>query len=186
MLEEQRKCQWRAEQKYPFWLPTGDYEIDCEDYSETDAAWQNAEAEMQRQAYIAGAESERAKRPDRAALERIAAECEADIPYDDGNETAKLIGKRIREALALEPKAREEAGPALRIDDDGAHIYWADPVEGCWVAFRRVDCVGEEELPERRLSAPEALEEPTGRNWVPKEELDFYVEPLTTEAREAE
>jgi hypothetical protein len=31
---------------------------------------------------------------------------------------------------------------------------------------------------------PEAREEPTGRNWVPKEELDFYVEPLTTEARE--
>ena len=53
---------------------------------------------------------ERAKRPDRAALERIAAECEADIPYDDGNETAKLIGKRIREALALEPEAREEQG----------------------------------------------------------------------------
>ena len=54
---------------------------------------------------------ERAKRPDRAALERIAAECEADIPYDDGNETAKLIGKRIREALALEPEAREEHCP---------------------------------------------------------------------------
>lgn len=180
---------------------------------------------------------ERAKRPDRAALERIAAECEADIPYDDGNETAKLIGKRIREALALEPEAdqelqdrievleknlayevaqkiklaeqlqaatvtgltleqarwkmhagiesrcseevaaevkpvidlvfsslalepeaREETGPALRIDDDGAHIYWADPVEGCWVAFKRVDCVGEEELPERRLPTPEATE----------------------------
>ena len=55
-------------------------------------------------------------------------------------------------------QAREEAGPALRIDDDGAHIYWADPVEGCWVAFRRVDCVGEEELPERRLPTPEARE----------------------------
>ena len=39
----------------------------------------------------------------------------------------------------------------LRIDDDGVHIYWADPIEGCWVAFRRVDCVGEEELPNRRL-----------------------------------
>lgn len=50
---------------------------------------------------------ERAKRLDRAALERIAAECEADIPYDDGNETAKLIGKRIREALALAPEARD-------------------------------------------------------------------------------
>ena len=56
------------------------------------------------------------------------------------------------------PEAREDAGPALRIDDDGAHIYWADPVEGCWVAFKRVDCVGEEELPERRLPAPEARE----------------------------
>lgn len=57
-------------------------------------------------------------------------------------------------------EAREDAGPALRIDDDGAHIYWADPVEGCWVAFKRVDCVGEEELPERRLPAPEAREIP--------------------------
>ena len=58
--------------------------------------------------------AERAKRPDRAALERIAAECEADIPYDDGNETAKLIGKRIREALALEPEASEEDKRAYR------------------------------------------------------------------------
>lgn len=62
------------------------------------------------------------------------------------------------------PEAREETGPALRIDDDGAHIYWADPVEGCWVAFKRVDCVGEEELPERRLPAPDAREEPKGRS----------------------
>ena len=68
--------------------------------------------------------------------------------------------RRAEEAEAKLAEAREEAGPALRIDDDGAHIYWADPVEGCWVAFRRVDCVGEEELPERRLPAPEAREIP--------------------------
>lgn len=43
------------------------------------------------------------------------------------------------------------ADQELRYDEDGLHIYWLDPVEGCWVAFRRVDCVGEEELPERRL-----------------------------------
>ncbi|PRI11899.1 hypothetical protein [Leucobacter massiliensis] len=41
----------------------------------------------------------------------------------------------------------------LRIDDDFLHIYWRDPVEGCWVAYRRVDCVGEEELPTNRLAA---------------------------------
>ena len=58
---------------------------------------------------------ERAKRPDRAALERIAAECEADIPYDDGNETAKLIGKRIREALALEPETDQELQDRIEV-----------------------------------------------------------------------
>lgn len=36
---------------------------------------------------------------------------------------------------------------ALLIDDDYSHIYWFDQVEGCWVAYRRTDCVGEEELP---------------------------------------
>jgi len=41
----------------------------------------------------------------------------------------------------------------LRVDDDWLHIYWRDPVEGCWVAYRRADCVGEEELPSGRLLA---------------------------------
>ena len=58
---------------------------------------------------------ERAKRPDRAALERIAAECEADIPYDDGNETAKLIGKRIREALALKTETDQELQDRIEV-----------------------------------------------------------------------
>ena len=49
----------------------------------------------------------------------------------------------------------------LRYDEDGLHIYWLDPVEGCWVAFRRVDCVGEEELPDRIL--PVAALTPDGQ-----------------------
>ncbi|MBB2956803.1 hypothetical protein [Pseudoclavibacter helvolus] len=100
--------------------------------------------------------------PDTPTLARIAW-CEAEECIEDRKLTVAFpVTPRhvewIDAVLALEPEAREEAGPALRIDDDGAHIYWADPVEGCWVAFRRVDCVGEEELPERRLPAPEARE----------------------------
>ena len=52
---DRAKLEAEAEKRWPLWLPTGDYETDCEDYSETDAAWQNAEAEMQRQAFLAGA-----------------------------------------------------------------------------------------------------------------------------------
>ena len=113
---------------------------------------------------------ERAKRPDREQIARI--QFEIDNVHQIHGETCLCGFKSSRSrsrtehltalfadaVLALEPEAREDAGPALRIDDDGAHIYWSDPVEGCWVAFRRVDCVGEEELPERRLPAPEARE----------------------------
>ena len=100
--------------------------------------------------------------PDTPTLARIAW-CEAEECIEDRKLTVAFpVTPRhvewIDSVLALEPEAREETGPALRIDDDGAHIYWADPLEGCWVAFKRVDCVGEEELPERRLPAPEARE----------------------------
>lgn len=47
-----------------------------------------------------------------------------------------------------------EERETLRIEDDYSHIYWRDPVEGCWVAYRRADCVGEEELPAEALAAP--------------------------------
>lgn len=114
---------------------------------------------------------ERAKRPDREQIDRIQFEidnvhqihgdtCLCGFTSSRSRSRTEHLTALFAEAvLALEPEAREEAGPALRIDDDGAHIYWADPVEGCWVAFRRVDRVGEEELPERRLPAPEAREE---------------------------
>ena len=121
--------------------------------------------------------AERAKRPDREQIAHAlwahdgGSLCRAPIcRYNDDDADADYECQCTRcwaialsmavAVLALEPEAREETGPALRIDDDGAHIYWADPVEGCWVAFRRVDCVGEEELPERRLPAPETREEP--------------------------
>lgn len=109
---------------------------------------------------------ERAKRPDREQIDRIQFEIDnvhqihgdaclcgfkSNRSRSRTEHLTALFADAVLSSLALEPEAREEAGPALRLDDDGAHIYWADPVEGCWVAFRRVDCVGEEELPERRL-----------------------------------
>ena len=94
----------RAEQKYPLWLPTGDYETDCEDYSETDAAWQNAEAEMQRQAYIAGAECERAKRPDRQQIYKAIREEAKSV---DSPCPPWLASRYADAVLALEPEARE-------------------------------------------------------------------------------
>ena len=52
---ERAKLEAEAEKRWPLWLPTGDYEIDREDYDEESAKWQNAEAEEQRQAFLAGA-----------------------------------------------------------------------------------------------------------------------------------
>ena len=96
MLEEQRKCQCGT--------PMGKHPH-SKNSQENYFCAHDAEVRA----------DERAKRPDRAALERIAAECEADIPYDDGNETAKLIGKRIREALALEPEADQELQDRIEV-----------------------------------------------------------------------
>lgn len=45
-----------AERRFPLWLPTGDYEIDREDYSELDAEWQNADTERDRAHFVQGAE----------------------------------------------------------------------------------------------------------------------------------
>ena len=52
---DRAKLEAEAEKRWPLWLPTGDYEIDREDYDEESAKWQNAEAEEQRQAFLAGA-----------------------------------------------------------------------------------------------------------------------------------
>lgn len=46
----------------------------------------------------------------------------------------------------------------IHIDGDRLHLYWFDTLEGCWVAFRRVDCVGQEELPGTVIGV---LEEPS-------------------------
>lgn len=35
----------------------------------------------------------------------------------------------------------------IRVERDGSYLYWFDPVENCWVAFRRIYCVAEDELP---------------------------------------
>ena len=101
------------------WLTAHDAEVRAEERAKLqdriEELEKNLSYEVEQKIKLADTlRDERAKRPDRAALERIAAECEADIPYDDGNETAKLIGKRIREALALAPEASEEDKRAYR------------------------------------------------------------------------
>lgn len=45
-----------AERRFPLWPPTGDYEIDREDYSELGAKWQNEDAERDRAHFVQGAE----------------------------------------------------------------------------------------------------------------------------------
>lgn len=58
-----------AERRFPLWLPSGDYEIDREDYSELDAKWQNEDAERDRAHFIQGAKWQREQ--DRAKLDSI-------------------------------------------------------------------------------------------------------------------
>ena len=45
-----------AERRFPLWLPTGDYEIDREDYSEFDAKWQNEDTERDLAHFVQWAE----------------------------------------------------------------------------------------------------------------------------------
>lgn len=54
-MSEQDEARAEAQRRWSLWEPTGDPEIDREDYSETDAKWQNAESEMQQAAFVAGA-----------------------------------------------------------------------------------------------------------------------------------
>lgn len=118
---------------------------------------------------------ERAKRLDREQVKEVAdalgtlAEMIADgLSMDDLYTHLHEHQATLLSALALEPETREESGQALHIEEDGSHIYWADPVEGCWVAFRRVDCVGEEELPDRRLPVSE------DREVIDAEQVDIH------------
>lgn len=49
--------QQAAEERYPYWLAPEDRDHpDADEWSGVDASWQNAEVEMQRRAFIAGAE----------------------------------------------------------------------------------------------------------------------------------
>lgn len=77
----------------------------------------------------------------------------ADVPEANRATMRGAVGALLT-ALATSPADET----ALRVDDDWQHIYWHDPVEGCWVAYRRVDCVGEEELPSTRLATTPAGE----------------------------
>lgn len=50
-------------------------------------------------------------------------------------------------AAVAVPSAAAPAETEYRVEPDRNYVYWRDPVEGCWVSFKRADCVGEEELP---------------------------------------
>lgn len=57
--------QQAAEERYPLWLAPESSDED-ESYSSLDASWQNAETEMEREAFIAGAEWMREQAAQRA------------------------------------------------------------------------------------------------------------------------
>ena len=102
----------------------------------------------------------------------------------DANGTHSRSRAGIEAALAVFEESQrpsEEERETLRYDEDGLHIYWADTVEGCWVAFRRVDCVGEEELPGRRL--PAGFRRPVSPSVVERHDL---VMPIYDEEPQAE
>ena len=80
---------------------------------------------------------------------------------DAGGEPCVLTGEHLVHYGASDvgsseplpfPTAPSADRDKLRMEDDYQHIYWFDPVEGCWVAYRRADCVGEEELPQGTLA----------------------------------
>ncbi|UOR02041.1 hypothetical protein MUN77_01535 [Leucobacter allii] len=72
---------------------------------------------------------------------------------DSALRQAEEHAARIENDLYGDEPAPSPDREKLRIEDDYQHIYWFDPTEGCWVAYRRADCVGEEELPHRALAA---------------------------------
>jgi len=67
--------------------------------------------------------------------------------------TALMLAHEAGQRLAKAEPVQIDRDAQMRIDDDYLHIYWLDPVEGCWVAYKRADWVGEEELP---LGTPQA------------------------------
>lgn len=69
---------------------------------------------------------------------------------------AEFSEHRMRAALAALAPALSDS---IRIEPDHSYIYWLDQWEGCWVAYKRGDCVGEEELP---AAAPASAEPECG------------------------
>ena len=116
-----------------------------------------------------------------AVLSSLALKTETDQELQDRIEVLeKNLAYEVAQKIKLADTLRDERAKR----PDRRQIYKAIREEAksvdspCppWLASRYADAV--------LALEPEAREEPTGRNWVPKEELDFYVEPLTTEARE--
>lgn len=65
----------------------------------------------------------------------------------------RYLPEDVREYIEayLEADTAPREDRALRAEPDYSYIYWRDPVEGCWVAYQRADCVGDEELPTQKL-----------------------------------
>lgn len=89
-----------AERRFRLWLPTGDYEIDREDYSELDAQWQNEDTERDRAHFVQGAKWQ-AERD----AERIAG-LEADIA-SERRLREQIRRQRDRAVDKLRPVGRE-------------------------------------------------------------------------------
>lgn len=53
----------------------------------------------------------------------------------------------MTDPIDLEAIEKRLAAIVLPTESD-PHLYRLDPTEGCWIAYKPVDCVGEEELPE--------------------------------------
>lgn len=55
---------------------------------------------------------------------------------------------------------RERLSAVVLPTEDDPHLYRFDPTEGCWIAYRPVDCVGAEELPGEPIDLADLLAEP--------------------------
>lgn len=68
--EAQKEAREEAERRWPDWVCPPVDEDPEPDYSELDARWQNAESEMQRNAFVAGAEWQASRAPQPTEDER--------------------------------------------------------------------------------------------------------------------
>lgn len=103
VTDEMVEIKAEAERRFPLWLPTGDYEIDREDYSELDAKWQNEDTERDRAHFVQGAEWQAERDAERIAEQTARAEAvEAKLAEEHRDSLAATLIEVQREKLALE------------------------------------------------------------------------------------